>query len=380
VSLRTASFILEEGATVSTESILTWVLTATTRLLPSQSQTLAVLVAAAIRCERPNLAQIGRTLAGPITAKSAIKRAWRFTCNERIEVADSMAEVIQKLVRKRRKRLLVSFDWTEHGPFHTLMAAACIKGRSVPLLWASYKEWKFLRSQNSLEEGLLRLLRTLIPETVRVVILADRGFGRAEWAAVCQELKFDYVVRIKPHVTVASKRYRGVLSKYPVFKGIAHVLRDVRYRKDGRVTHHVVIRWRHGLPKKRDQPWYLMTNLEGRAERLCQLYGCRMQVEELFRDQKNRRNGWAVRNTRIQYADRFDRFLLILALAYLLLAGLGLQARLDFDPSAWCTNRRARECSVFTIGKALLGRCNYDPEELLRRVRNATEDAAARWG
>jgi hypothetical protein len=75
VCLRTGSFILEEGATVSTQSILTWVLTATTRLLPSQSKTLAVLVAAAIRCERPDLAQIGRGMAGPVTAKSAIKRA-----------------------------------------------------------------------------------------------------------------------------------------------------------------------------------------------------------------------------------------------------------------------------------------------------------------
>jgi len=365
---------------VSTESILTWVVLVTTRLLPSQSKTLAVLVAAGIRCERPNLAQLGREMAGPITAKSAIKRAWRFTCNPRIEVADAMAEVIAKLVRKRKKRLLVSFDWTEFGRFHTLMAAACIKGRSVPLLWASYPEWKLLRSQNSLEEGLLRLLRALIPESVHVVILADRGFGRAEWAAVCQELNFDYVVRIKPQVTVTSRRYRGTLSQYPAKKGMAHVLRDVRYRKDARVTHHVAIRWRLGLPKKRDEPWYLMTNVEGRAEALCQLYGCRMQVEELFRDQKNRRNGWALRNTRFEHADRFDRFLLILALAYLLLAGLGLQAKLDYEPSQWCTNTRQGECSVITIGKAMLGRCNYEPDELLRRVRHATEQVATRWG
>src|SRR5262249_32164346 len=177
---------------------------------------------------------------------------------------------------------------------------------------------------------------------------------------------------------VACRRPRGVLSHYPVQKGIAHVLHDVQYRKDARVTHHVVIRGRPNLPKKRDEPWYLMTNLEGRAERLCQLYGCRMQVEELFRDQTNRRNGWALRKTRIQHAERFDRFLLILALAYLLWVGLGLQAKLDFEPSQWCTNTRDSEGSVFTIGKALLGRCNYDPDELLRRVRYATEDAAAR--
>src|SRR5262249_2577925 len=74
------------------------------------------------------------------------------------------------------------------------------------------------------------------------------------------------------------------------------------------------------------------------------------------------------------------RFLLILALAYLLLAGLGVQARVDFEPSAWCTNTRQSGCSVFTIGKAMLERCNYDPEELLRRVRYSTEDAAPRGG
>src|SRR5262249_19695506 len=143
-------------------------------------------------------------------------------------------------------------------------------------------------------------------------------------------------------------RYRGVLSRYPVRKGIAHVLRQVDYRKDRRVTHNIVIRWRPGLPKRRDEPWYLMTDLDGRAEALCQLYGRRMSVEELFRDHKSRRNGFGLRDTRIRKAERFDRFVLILALAYILLVGLGLQAKLDFDPSAWCTNRRVHECSALT--------------------------------
>lgn len=361
---------------MSTQSILSWVVCVTSNLRPSQSRTLAVLVAAAIRTERPNLATVGRQLAGPTTAKSAIKRAWRFTDNHRIAVADAVAGVIARLVRKRKKRLIVSFDWTEVRDFHCLMAAACIGGRAVPLLWASYPEWRLTRSQNSLEEGLLRLLRSLIPGSVAVVILADRGFGRAEWAATCQELKFRYLVRIKPAVTIACARYHGVLSRYPVRKGIAHLLRDVQYRTDARVTHHVVIRWRPDLPKKRDEPWYLMTDLEGRAEALCRLYARRMSVEELFRDHKNRRNGLALRNTRFQKIERFDRFVLVLALAYILLVGLGLQARLDFDPSAWCTNRRARECSVFTIGKAMLDRTNYLPEQLLRRVRWATIEAA----
>ncbi len=356
-----------------TQSIVAWIVNVTSNLLPSQSQTLADLVAAAIQTARPNLASIGRQLAGPITTKSAIKRTWRFTDNSRVEVSDAMAGIIKHLARRRRKKpLLVSFDWTQVRQFHTLMAAACIGKRAIPLLWASYPEWKLTRSQNSLEEGLLRLLRSLLPDGVRVIILADRGFGRAEWAATCQELGFRYLVRIKPAVTVSCARYRGVLSRYKTTKGMAHVLRDVSYRKDGRVIHNIVIRWRTNLPKKRDQPWYLMTDLDGRAESLCQLYGRRMSVEELFRDYKNRRNGMCLRNTKIRKVERFDRFLLIVVLAYILLVGLGLQAKLDFEPSAWCTNRRAHECSVFTIGCAMLRRTNYLPDELLRRVRAAT--------
>jgi hypothetical protein len=361
---------------VSTQSLLGWVACVTANLLPSPWRTLAVRVAAAIRIERPNLATVGRQLAGPSTAKSALKRAWRFTDNHRIEVADAMAGIITRWVRKRKKRLIVSFDWTEVRDFHTLMAAAGLGGRAVPLRWASSPGGKLTRSQNSLEEGLLRLLRTLVPESLEVVILADRGFGSAEWAAVCQELGFRSLVRIKPAVTIAGARDRGVLSHYPVPKGIAHVWRDVAYRKDARVRHPIIVRWRPGWPKKRDEPWSLMTDREGRAAALCPRYGRRMSVEELFRDHKNRRNGLALRKTRFQKVERFDRFLLGVVLAYLLLVGLGLPARLDFDPSAWCTNRRARQCSAFTIGKAMLHRTNYLPDQLVHRVRWATIEAA----
>jgi hypothetical protein len=365
---------------VSTQSIVAWVAAVTSNLRPSQSATLAALVAAAARCERVNLAQIGRRMAGAVAAKYTTRRAWRFTCNRRVEVADAMKGVLDRIARRRRKRLIVSFDWTDVRSFHTLMAAACIGGRAVPLLWASYSTPMLKRSQNALEERLLRRLRGLLPGTFRVVILADRGFGRAEWAAVCQELGFRYVVRIKPDVTVACPRYRGVLRKYPTRKGMAHLLRGVDYRKDRRVKHNIVVRWRPGLPKRRDEPWYLMTDLDGRAEALCELYGRRMSIEELFRDGKGRRNGQSLRDTRIAHADRFDRLLLVAALAYILLVGLGLKAKLDCDPSAWCTNRRADECSAFTIGRAMLDRLNYPPDELLRMVRRATLQVATKWG
>ncbi|MCA1684584.1 MAG: IS4 family transposase [Planctomycetia bacterium] len=365
---------------MSTQSIVGWVVCVTSNLLPRQSATLAALVAAAIRCERVNLATVGRKMAGAVAAKHTIKRAWRFTCNRRVEVADAMTGVVKRLARRRTEPLVISSDWTDVRGFHTLLAAACIGGRAVPLLWASYTGSKLRRSQNSPEERLLRKLRGLIPGSVPVIVLADRGFGRAEWAAVCQELNFRYVVAIKPDVTVSCPRYRGVLRKYPARKGMAHVPRGVDYRKDRRVKHNVVVRWKPDLPKKRDEPWYLMTDLDGRAERLCDLYGRRMSVEELFRDHKGRRNGQSPRDTRISHPDRFDRFLIVVALAYLVLVGAGPRAKLDHDPSAWCTTRRARECSVFTTGKAMIDRLNCPPYQLLKMIRWATIDVGSKWG
>ena len=365
---------------MSTQSILEWVACVTSNLLPSQSRTLAALVAAAARTERLNLATIGRKMAGAVSAKHTIKRAWRFTCNRRVEIHQAMAGVVKKLTQRRKKPLIVSLDWTDVRDFHTLMAAGSIGGRAVPLLWASYSGASLRRSQNSLEERLLRKLRDLIPKSAPVTILADRGFGRAEWAAVCQELGFRYVVRIKPDVTISCSRYHGVLRRYPTKKGMAHLLKGVAYRKDRRVEHNVVIRWRPDLPRKRDEPWFLMTDLDQKAERLCQLYGRRMSIEELFRDHKGLRNGQSLRHTRIGHADRFDRFLLVVALAYLVLVGLGLRAMLECDPSAWCTTRRARECSVFTIGKAMIDRLNCPPDQILQMIRWATIEVGSKWG
>jgi hypothetical protein len=68
------------------------------------------------------------------------------------------------------------------------------------------------------------------------------------------------------------------------------------------------------------------------------------------------------------------------ALSYSLLAGLGPAERLDHDPSACCTNRRTRECSVFTSGKAVVERLNDLSDHLLQMILRATIEAGAKWG
>jgi hypothetical protein len=121
-----------------------WVLSLCTDLRRSRAKTLAHLTAAALRVGRVSLAAIGRKLTGPAACKH---RTWRFCANKRVVVA-AMRGLVRHLLKRRRARpgkyrrkpkpLLIAFDWTDLRHFHALMAAAVMKGRAVPLLWATY--------------------------------------------------------------------------------------------------------------------------------------------------------------------------------------------------------------------------------------------------
>lgn len=346
----------------------------------SQAKTLATLVAATLRVQRVSLANIGRQMLG--SAKHQVKRCWRFCANERVEPADAMRGIVARLLKKRKRKLLIAVDWVDIKGFQTLLASAVLKGRSTPVAWASTSDHVYdgHRSRNAFEESLLLVLRDMIPRRIEVVILADRGFGRTALATFCQKQGFGYVIRIQPKVTVRLHGFRGKLLDYPVKKGVAEVLKRVSYRSDGSVTQNVVVRWKKDLPEKRDECWFLMTDQPGTARQLCKLYGRRMTIEQLFRDGKSKRNGWSLRDTRITRPDRLDRLLLILAIAYLLLCGVGLLAKQRFKPSAWCSTNRENECSLFTIGLIMVQKIDASPPAALAAIADLSESVSPNWG
>lgn len=346
----------------------------------SQAKTLASLVASALRVERASLANIGRGMLGK--AKHQIKRCWRFCNNSRVETADAMRGVVKKVLRKRKKPLLVAVDWVDIRQFQSLVAAAVLKGRSVPLCWASCQKHVYdgHKSRNAFEEALLLVLASMIPPGQKVILLADRGFGRTEMARFCQRHGFDYVIRIQPNVHVCCPSYHGKLLDYPVHKGICRLLKHVAYRQHRSVTQHIVVRWVRGLPAKRDECWFLMSSLAAGPARVSKLYGQRMTIEQLFRDHKSKRNGWSLRDTKVKTAQRLDRLLLILAMAYLLLCGIGLLAQQKHHPSEWCSNSKDGTCSVFTIGRLMYSEVHCSTPQAFAAFLQATEQAVPKWG
>ena len=342
----------------------------------SQAKTLSELVGGALGMIRASLAELGRCVSagGSVAAKHCIKRVDRFVGNVRIEPAEAMRGPVGWLARPRKK-LLVSIDWVELRSFHCLVLAARLRGRAVPLLWAVYRDGELLRSQNSLEYGLLRLLRTMIPEKTQVVILGDRGFGRTEMARECQTLGFDYILRIRPDVYVRHSEFTGKLLDLPVRVGMRRVLRKVQYRKRQPLQQNVAVVWYPG----QDEAWFLATNLPRLgAVKLTRIFGHRMSIEEYFRDAKSKRNGFALRLTLIRCPRRLERLLLILALAYWLLVAVGLYALTHGHPRQWCSNNRPDSCSLFTIGRIMLERLKRKAPALMNQLRR--EILNANWG
>lgn len=360
-------------------AVVGWILTVTADLRLCQQKTLADLAEAALRVGRSTLSALGRGLRG-VAAKHALKRVWRFCDNDGVHATDAMAGVLRRLLRKRTKVLLVALDWTDVRGFHTLMAGAVLKGLAIPLVWASYTQGELHRSQNTFEVSLLRLLVSMMPGGVKVIVLADRGFGRTELAKTCHELKLRYLIRIKPDVRVAHPSYTGRLDDYPLKKGCWRVLAGAEYRSDEAVTLNVVIRWERGLPEHRDEPWFPMTDVSGNAVQLTALYARRMAVEELFRDGKYGGYGFGLRHTQVTTTARLDRLILILALALILLTGLGLVARRRFAPRDWGSSNDPNECSDVTDGRRMWDRIDEPPVLLIRQVIAATLTCAGNWG
>lgn len=85
-------------------------------------------------------------------------------------------------------------------------------------------------------------------------------------------------------------------------------------------------------------------------------------------------------NSRVVVCDAMAGLLLVLALAYWLLVGVGLLARQHHRPGRWCSSNDQRQCSVLTIGKILLEDMPVSAGQAFAAVLAATIDILGKLG
>jgi len=162
---------------------------------------------------------IGRGLAAAkgLQERHAIKQVDRLVGNSKA-VLDDLFELWVPYVMAGRVVAKVNLDWTEFDDDDQSMLVASLQtkhGRATPLLWKTVIKSELKDQRNASEDELLIRLRQLIPLSVRVTIVADRGFGDQQLYDFLQDLRFDYLIRFRGNIMVTSAKAATSWSRAP---------------------------------------------------------------------------------------------------------------------------------------------------------------------
>ena len=221
--------------------------------------------------------------------KHQLKRFWRFLSNPRIKPERLMGFWIAFCLRRfcPGKTVVVALDWTTlPGNIQCLMLALPYHGRAIPLFWQLVPQWEIKDSQNRIEERLIAKFLTVLSENKRVILTADRGFGRASFVQFLLKKGVGFVLRVRGDVRVKPENKKAVLLRVlgkTLKPEVAVWLENVSYRDDGVVPE---INLAAVVAKGSDDPWFLVTNLKSQNKTIA-TYQLRFQIEEWFKDLKH---------------------------------------------------------------------------------------------
>lgn len=297
---------------------------------------------------------IGRGLAAAagLVDKHAIKQVDRLIGNEAIDVWDLFATWVPYAIGKRRA-VMINLDWTEFdGDNHsTLVLSLQTKhGRSTPLMWLTVYKSKLKNRRNNYEDDLLVRLREVVPDGVKVTIVADRGFADHKlFEFLSEALKFEYVIRFRSvvYVTDENGKTRKAI-KWLGKSGRMRVLRNANITARSHPVATVVVVQEKGM---KDAWCIAASDPSYRGAELKKMYGKRFSCEETFRDIKDLHYGLGMSWQPIRKPERRDRMFLLAALACVLLTMLGEAGeQTGLDRLLKANTSKSRTLSLFRQG------------------------------
>ena len=272
------------------------------------------------KARRGICSEIVREIPGAVKHKHRLKRFWRFISNHRIHPPHLFAPWIFWCIRTFCSGVYVpiALDWTTlPGNLPCLMAAVPFHGRAIPLMWSVVPFSSIKDSQNAIEERFITRLISCMPENKRMIIIADRGFGRADLMKFLIEKNLLFVLRIERNVMVTTQEKEVLnLKQLKLTPEIPYWYHRITYRADGAVTS---INMAAVVATGSDDPWFLVTNLRNASTTIAR-YEKRFQIEEWFKDVNHE---LGLEKMRVRGLKRIQRILFVACTAYGLLMLIG---------------------------------------------------------
>ncbi len=335
------------------------------RILSMANATLGVLNSASLAVHA-----IGQGLASArgLITKHAVKQVDRLLSNAGINVWSYFAYWVPYVIGQRQT-IWVALDWTEFdSDNHSTIVLSLVTrhGRATPLLWKSVRKSSLEGHRNQYEDELLVRFKEVLPEGVKVTLLADRGFGDKKlFEFLRHSLGFDFIIRIRGNITVTSADGESRPAEQWIGKGgRARLLRNATITLDCYEVPAVVCV--HAKDMK--EPWCLVASVpELKARTVINGYAKRWTLEPGFRDSKDPRFGMGMSQTRIGSIQRRDRLFLISAFATALLTLLGAAGEsLGYDRLLKSNTVKKRTHSLFRQGCMLYELIPNMPTDRLR--------------
>ena len=310
----------------------------------------------------------GLALARGRLPKHTIKQVDRMLSNAGINV-NELSERWVPYVVGQRPQIIVAMDWTDFDADNqaTIMLSLISKhGRSTPLVWLTVDKATLKNHRNAYEYRVLAQLAEVVPADVKVLIVADRGFGDQKlYRVLTEELKFDYLIRFRGNIAVTSAEGETRPAEDWVGSGgRPRTLRNAfvtaeRYQVGTVVCVHA---------KDMKEPWCLAASTSSdTAKHLMTTYGKRWGIEAAFRDTKDLRFGMGMASIRVSTPERRDRLWLLNAFAVVLLTLLGAAGEaLGYDRHLKSNTSKKRTHSLFRQGAMLYELIPMMPEPRLR--------------
>ena len=267
-------------------------------LRKTQSVNLASGVFGQIKSQSGLMSEIVREVPGAVKHKHRLKRLWRFLSNPRVKPEHLRSFWIAWCIKTfcHDTIIKVAIDWTTlPGNIQCLMIAIPFHGRAIPLLWHIVLYSDIKDSQNLIEERLVARLVNLIHvshPTKKLLLTADRGFGRASLFQFLLKKQLLFVIRVRGDVMITTKKGKRIslrtLGKKLV-PGISQWYEKIQYRSDGLVQGlnlAAIVAPAEDTEKKDPDPWFLITNLR-KSKTTITRYAERFHIEEWFKDFKH---------------------------------------------------------------------------------------------
>lgn len=298
---------------------------------------------------------IGRGLAAAngLCPKSAIKQVDRLLSKANTLSKQTFALWL-RFVLASRQQITVNFDWTEFPDSDHSMLFLGMQtehGRSTPLLWKTFPTSTLCEQRNEHEDELLLLLSELLPKEISVLVVADRGFADTKlFSFLSQELRMDYIIRIKKNFTVTSEKgEQRSANDWLAASGRMKVLKRPKLTAQEVEVGQFVCVQEEGMK----QAWFLASSRQDlKGSEVKKLYGKRFTVEETFRDLKNPRYGLGLKEVNIRKPQRRDVLTWLAVLAHTLLTLLGKAGR-EAGMEKYLGATRQGELSLFRMGLML---------------------------